>query len=232
MEWKGTRSESTSAASTIFGEIRVKRFGYGAEGADTHPLDAELNLPRERYSFAEADGGSRGVKGSVVRALAATLGRGWKAPSGGAGGSCGRGLRRLLWAARSTGGNRSASRCWRSRPRKRCDATQRPALKPPRRRRERLAATRQAADQGREAEPKADAFIREALRAPTRRRGSCAGTKHEHRCRPARQACLGEPSQRARASRKPNDELITEIGRAQAGCTMSSFVLDFIHVCE
>ena len=38
--------------TTIFGEIRVKRFGYGAEGADSlHPLDAELNLPRERYSF-------------------------------------------------------------------------------------------------------------------------------------------------------------------------------------
>ncbi len=31
--------------TTIFGEIRVKRFGYGAEGADSlHPLDAELNL--------------------------------------------------------------------------------------------------------------------------------------------------------------------------------------------
>ena len=38
--------------STIFGEIRVKRLGYGAEGADSlHPLDAELNLPRELYSF-------------------------------------------------------------------------------------------------------------------------------------------------------------------------------------
>lgn len=38
--------------STIFGDIRVKRLGYGAEGADSlHPLDAELNLPREQYSF-------------------------------------------------------------------------------------------------------------------------------------------------------------------------------------
>jgi hypothetical protein len=38
--------------ATIFGEIRVQRLGYGAEGADSlHPLDAELNLPRERYSF-------------------------------------------------------------------------------------------------------------------------------------------------------------------------------------
>jgi len=38
--------------STIFGDIRVKRLGYGAEGADSlHPLDAELNLPHEQYSF-------------------------------------------------------------------------------------------------------------------------------------------------------------------------------------
>ncbi len=38
--------------TTIFGEIRIKRFGYGAEGVDSlHPLDAELNLPRELYSF-------------------------------------------------------------------------------------------------------------------------------------------------------------------------------------
>ena len=38
--------------TTIFGEIRVKRLGYGAEGTDSlHPLDAELNLPRELYSF-------------------------------------------------------------------------------------------------------------------------------------------------------------------------------------
>ena len=43
---------ATEGLTTIFGEIRVKRFGYGAEGADSlHPLDAELNLPRERYSF-------------------------------------------------------------------------------------------------------------------------------------------------------------------------------------
>ncbi len=38
--------------STIFGDIRVRRLGYGAEGADSlHPLDAELNLPGEQYSF-------------------------------------------------------------------------------------------------------------------------------------------------------------------------------------
>jgi hypothetical protein len=38
--------------STWFGEVRVRRMGYGAEGADSlHPLDAELNLPPEEYSF-------------------------------------------------------------------------------------------------------------------------------------------------------------------------------------
>lgn len=38
--------------STLFGEVRVSRVGYGAEGADSlHPLDAELNLPQEEYSL-------------------------------------------------------------------------------------------------------------------------------------------------------------------------------------
>jgi hypothetical protein len=38
--------------STLFGEVRVRRIGYGAEGTDSlHPLDAELNLPREEYSL-------------------------------------------------------------------------------------------------------------------------------------------------------------------------------------
>ena len=38
--------------STLFGEVRVRRIGYGADGADSlHPLDAELNLPQEEYSF-------------------------------------------------------------------------------------------------------------------------------------------------------------------------------------
>lgn len=36
---------------TIFGEVRVERLGYGAEGVESlHPLDAELNLPVELYS--------------------------------------------------------------------------------------------------------------------------------------------------------------------------------------
>ena len=52
MERDQERIHERGPVTTIFGEIRVKRFGYGAEGADSlHPLDAELNLPRERYSF-------------------------------------------------------------------------------------------------------------------------------------------------------------------------------------
>ena len=38
--------------STLFGEVRVTRLGYGAPGVDSlHPLDAELNLPAEQYSL-------------------------------------------------------------------------------------------------------------------------------------------------------------------------------------
>ena len=37
---------------TIFGTVSVDRTGYGAEGhASLHPLDAQLNLPEERYSL-------------------------------------------------------------------------------------------------------------------------------------------------------------------------------------
>ena len=36
---------------TVFGKVEVRRVGYGAEGSDSlHPLDGELNLPRELYS--------------------------------------------------------------------------------------------------------------------------------------------------------------------------------------
>jgi len=38
--------------STVFGEVRVKRLGYGAAGVDSlHPLDAQLNLPSAEYSL-------------------------------------------------------------------------------------------------------------------------------------------------------------------------------------
>ena len=36
----------------LFGTARVRRLGYGEDGVDSlHPLDAELNLPKESYSF-------------------------------------------------------------------------------------------------------------------------------------------------------------------------------------
>ncbi len=38
--------------ATVFGDVKVGRMGYGTEGAESlHPLDAELNLPPERYSL-------------------------------------------------------------------------------------------------------------------------------------------------------------------------------------
>ena len=40
------------ALGSIFGGVDVKRLGYRADGVDSlHPLDAELNLPVESYSF-------------------------------------------------------------------------------------------------------------------------------------------------------------------------------------
>jgi hypothetical protein len=37
---------------TVFGTVSVERAGYGQEGTESlHPLDAELNLPAERYSL-------------------------------------------------------------------------------------------------------------------------------------------------------------------------------------
>jgi hydroxypyruvate isomerase len=38
--------------STLFGEVRIKRLGYGAAGVESlHPLDAQLNLPTGEYSL-------------------------------------------------------------------------------------------------------------------------------------------------------------------------------------
>ena len=38
--------------STVFGEVRIKRLGYGASGVESlHPLDAQLNLPSGEYSL-------------------------------------------------------------------------------------------------------------------------------------------------------------------------------------
>ncbi|MCP4544723.1 MAG: ISKra4 family transposase [Chloroflexi bacterium] len=37
---------------TVFGTVSVERAGYGQQGVESlHPLDAELNLPNERYSL-------------------------------------------------------------------------------------------------------------------------------------------------------------------------------------
>jgi len=42
----------TRSVLTLFGEVRIKRVGYGAPGREAiHPLDAELGLPERIYSY-------------------------------------------------------------------------------------------------------------------------------------------------------------------------------------
>lgn len=49
-ERRQTREHERTLA-TVFGDVEVRRVGYGTEGAESlHPLDGELNLPPERYS--------------------------------------------------------------------------------------------------------------------------------------------------------------------------------------
>lgn len=62
--------------ATVFGKVEVRRLGYGAEGADSlHPLDEELNLPRELYSHELRRRAAEEVaKGSYDEAVA-TLAR-------------------------------------------------------------------------------------------------------------------------------------------------------------
>jgi hypothetical protein len=44
--------EHERTLTTIFGDISVRRLGYGKEGFESlHPLDADLNLPAEQHSF-------------------------------------------------------------------------------------------------------------------------------------------------------------------------------------
>lgn len=44
--------EHTRTLRTTFGEVSLKRLGYGAEGSQSlHPVDAELNLPNDGYSL-------------------------------------------------------------------------------------------------------------------------------------------------------------------------------------
>ncbi len=71
---RGQRREHERGLSTIFGEVRIKRLGYGASGVDSlHPLDAELNLPREQYSFGlrrlAAEQAASGSFSAAVEAL-------------------------------------------------------------------------------------------------------------------------------------------------------------------
>jgi hypothetical protein len=64
---------------TVFGTVRVERVGYGGPGLDSlHPLDAELNLPDERYSHGVrrrvAEEAARGSFDDAVEAVARTTG--------------------------------------------------------------------------------------------------------------------------------------------------------------
>ena len=65
--------------ATVFGKVEVGRTGYGAEGAESlHPMDAELNLPRERYSHElrrrAAEEAAKGSYDEVVATLARATG--------------------------------------------------------------------------------------------------------------------------------------------------------------
>ncbi len=64
---------------TVFGEVRVERAGYGAEGVESlHPMDAELNLPQELFSHEVRRRAAReaatGSFDEVVRTLKETTG--------------------------------------------------------------------------------------------------------------------------------------------------------------
>lgn len=63
---------------TVFGTVRVRRVGYGGPGHSLHPLDAELNLPAERYSHGVrrrvAEEAARGSFDDAVEAVAKTTG--------------------------------------------------------------------------------------------------------------------------------------------------------------
>ena len=67
--------EQTRDLETVFGTVTVNRTGYGGEGcASLHPLDAELNLPVERYSHElrrrAAEEASKGSFDETVNTLA------------------------------------------------------------------------------------------------------------------------------------------------------------------
>src|SRR5882672_5429001 len=80
--WSGSRNHALQCSAqifagkgglaTVFGKVEVHRLDYGAEGADSlHPLDGELNLPRERYSHGlRRLAAEEVVKGSYDEAVA------------------------------------------------------------------------------------------------------------------------------------------------------------------
>src|SRR5439155_14254887 len=64
----------TRALETLLGTVQVTRDGHGARGRETlFPLDAELNLPTERYSFGvrrrAAEEATKGAFDEVVKIL-------------------------------------------------------------------------------------------------------------------------------------------------------------------
>ena len=194
MEWKGTRSESTSAGlTTIFGEIRVKRFGYGAEGADSlHPLDAELNLPRERYSFELRRTAAVEVSKGAFDEAVASLGRHTGAKVGKRqveelAGRAAEDFDAFYGQRAPPAGDRSASVLAITADGKGVvmlrkdlrEATKKAAEKGSRRLGKRL--TKGEKRNRKRMATVAAVYTVEPLRAPTRRRGSCAGTKRRAR---------------------------------------------------
>lgn len=61
---------------SVFGPVEIRRMGYGGEGlASLHPLDGELNLPRELYSLElRRRAAEEAAKGSIDEAVE-SLGR-------------------------------------------------------------------------------------------------------------------------------------------------------------
>ena len=73
------RAGCTRTVTSLFGEVTVKRRGYGARGkASVFPLDAQLNLPKDKYSHALRQRvGEEVAKGSfdeAVRSVERTTG--------------------------------------------------------------------------------------------------------------------------------------------------------------
>jgi hypothetical protein len=78
VERKEKRLRSRSLG-TIVGEVTVNRYGYGAPGASSlFPLDAELGLPREKYSYGVrrhvAEWAAKGSFDEVVQDVGTTTG--------------------------------------------------------------------------------------------------------------------------------------------------------------